>query len=131
MYYHNGTTQSGLTGSVANDQLIWCQSLSWQNRTEGAYGVEEFAIDWEREQVRCPRGRLSASWEQYTDSGRAPHVLVRFRASDCRDCPVRSNCPRAAKQGHSLRFPLRELYKALRDMRLFLASEEGQQLSPL
>ena len=28
MYYHNGTTQSGLTGSVANDQLIWCQSLT-------------------------------------------------------------------------------------------------------
>jgi hypothetical protein len=28
LYYHNGTTQYGLTGSVANDQLIWCQSHS-------------------------------------------------------------------------------------------------------
>src|SRR5262249_27747595 len=37
--------------------------VSWQNRTEGAYGVEDFAIDWEREQVRCPQGRLSASWK--------------------------------------------------------------------
>jgi transposase len=102
--------------------------VSWQNRTEGAYGVEEFAIDWEREQVRCPQGRLSTSWKQYTDSGRAPHVLVRFRASDCRDCPVRSNCTRAAKQGRSLRLPQREPYEAMRGMRLFLTGEEGRRL---
>ncbi len=101
---------------------------SWQTKFEGAYGVEDFAIDWEREQVRCPQGRLSASWKQYTDSGRAPHVLVRFRASDCRDCPVRSNCTRAAKQGRSLRLPPREPYEAMQGMRLFLTSEEGRRL---
>ena len=102
--------------------------VSWQNRTEGAYGVEDFTIDWEREQVRCPQGRLSASWKQYTDAGRAPHVLVRFHASDCRECPVRANCTRAAKQGRSLRLPQREPYEALRGMRLFLTSEEGRRL---
>jgi transposase len=102
--------------------------VSWQKRTEGAYGVEDFAIDWEREQVRCPLGRTSASWKQYTDAGRAPHVLVRFRASDCRDCPVRPRCTRAAKQGRSLRLPLREPYEALQAMRSFLAGEAGRQL---
>jgi transposase len=102
--------------------------VSWQNRTEGAYGVEAFAIDWEHEQARCPRGQLSASWKQYTDRGRAPHVLVRFRASDCRVCPVRLHCTRSAKQGRSLRLPLREPYEALQGMRSFLAGVEGRRL---
>jgi transposase len=102
--------------------------VSWQKRTEGAYGVEDFAIDWEREQARCPQGRLSVSWKQYTDAGRPPHVLIRFRESDCRDCPVRSRCTRAAKQGRSLRLPQREPYEALQEMRSFLAGEEGRQL---
>jgi hypothetical protein len=102
--------------------------VSWQNRTEGAYGVEDFAIDWEREEARCPQGRLSVSWKQYTDTDRAPHLLVRFHASDCRACPVRSRCTRAAKQGRSLRLPLRESYEALQEMRSFLAGAEGRRL---
>jgi transposase len=102
--------------------------VSWQNRTEGAYGVEDFAIDWQREQVRCPQGRLSVSWKQYTDVGRAPHVLVRFRGSDCCDCLVRARCTRAAKQGRSLRLPQREPYEAMRGMRLFLTSEASRRL---
>ena len=102
--------------------------VSWQNRTEGAYGVEDFAIDWEHEQARCPQGRLSVSWKQYTDAGRPPHLLVRFSASDCRECPVRSRCTRAAKQGRSLRLPQRAPYEALRDMRSFLVGAEGRRL---
>jgi transposase len=104
------------------------KDASWQNRTEGAFGVEHFAIDWEGEQVRCPQGHLNASWKGYTEPGRAPYVLVRFRDSDCRGCPVRPNCTRAAKQGRSLRLPERGPYEALRAMRSFIGSEEGRQL---
>src|SRR4051812_40452520 len=104
------------------------KDASWQNRTEGAYGVEDFAIDWEREEVRCPQGRLSASWKGYTEPGRAPYVSVRFGESDCRDCPVRSSCTRSAKQGRSLRLPLREQYEALRAMRSYIGSEEGRRV---
>jgi IS5 family transposase len=102
--------------------------VSWQNRTAGAYGVEDFAIDWERKQVRCPQGKPSARWYEYAEPGRAAYVLARFSASDCRDCPVRSRCTRAATQGRTLRLPLREAYEALREMRSFLASEEGRHL---
>ena len=104
------------------------KDASWQNRTEGAYGVEHFAIDWEREQVRCPQGRPSASWKEYTEPERGPYVSVRFRASDCRDCPVRPRCTRAAKQGRYLRLPPRAQYEALREMRSFIDSEEGRRL---
>ena len=102
------------------------KDASWQNRTEGAYGVEDFAIDWEGRQVRCPQGRISASWKEYTEPGRPPYVSVRFGDSDCRACPARSSCTRAAKQGRALRLPLREQYEALRAMRSFIASEEGR-----
>ena len=104
------------------------KDASWQNRTEGAYGVESFAIDWEGQRVRCPQGQLSASWKQYTEPGRPPYVSVRFGASDCRACPVRSSCTRAAKQGRALRLPLREEYEALRAMRSYIESEEGRRV---
>lgn len=101
------------------------QDASWQNRTEGAFGAEHFAIDWERKQVRCPQGHLSAMWKPYTEPDRAPYVSVRFRESDCLACPVRPSCTRAAKQGRSLRLPLREQYEALQGMRSYLESEAG------
>src|SRR3954469_1822040 len=104
------------------------KDASWQNRTEGAYGVEDFAIDWEREEVRCPQGRLSASWKGYTEPGRAPYVSVRFGESDCRACPARSGCTRAAKAGRALRLPPREQYEALHAMRACIGSEEGRRL---
>src|SRR5262249_12923261 len=79
------------------------KDASWQNRTEGAFGVEDFAIDWEHERARCPQGHLSAGWSEYTEPDRSPYVSIRFRESDCRDCPVRSSCTRSAKQGRYLR----------------------------
>jgi transposase len=104
------------------------KDASWQNRTEGAYGVEDFAIDWEAQRVRCPQGRLNASWKPYTEPGRPPYVSVRFGESDCRECPARPNCTRAAKQGRALRLPLREQYEALRAMRSLIGGEEGGRL---
>jgi transposase len=104
------------------------KDASWQNRTEGAYGVEDFAIDWERQQVRCPQGRLSASWKEYTAEDRAPYVSARFRDSDCRACPVRSRCTRSATQGRQLKLPPREQSAALREMREFIDSEEGRRV---
>jgi hypothetical protein len=101
---------------------------SWQHRTEGAYGIDAFAIDWDGEQVRCPQDHVSVSWKQYTEPGRAPHVSVRFGASECRDCPERSRCTRSAHQGRFLRLPLREEYEALQAMRSFLAGEEGRRV---
>jgi transposase len=104
------------------------KDASWQNRTEGAYGVEDFAIDWGARRVRCPQGRLSVSWKEYTEPGRPPYVSARFGESDCRGCPVRSSCTRAAKAGRALRLPLREHYEALRAMRSYIGGEEGRRL---
>jgi transposase len=104
------------------------KDASWPNRTEGAYTVEHFAIDWRGEQARCPQGRLSIGWKSYLDTDRSPYVSVWFRDSDCRDCPVRSRCTRAANQGRHLKIPTEAQYAALREMRAFMASEAGRRL---
>ena len=101
---------------------------SWQNRTAGAFGVERFTIDWERKQARCPQGRVSSYWKEHPDADRGPYVSVAFRASDCRSCPVRSQCTRAVKQGRHLKLPAQALFEALRAMREFIDSEEGRRL---
>jgi transposase len=102
--------------------------VSWQKRTEGAFDVEHFAIDWERKQVRCPQGRVSTYWKEHPDADRGPYVSVGFRASDCQSCPVRARCTRAVKQGRHLKLPAQALFEALREMRQFIESEEGRRL---
>lgn len=104
------------------------KDASWQNRTKGALGVEHFEIDWEREQARCPQGRVSVGWTEYAAADRGPYVSVRFREADCRDCPVRSKCTRAANQGRYLKVPVRAHYEALKAMRSFIESEPGRRL---
>ncbi len=37
-------------------------SQGWQTQVEGAYSVEQFVVDWEQQQVRCPQGQVSAKW---------------------------------------------------------------------
>ncbi len=45
---------------------------SWQARTEGAYDIAHFAIDWDHQQVRCPEGKLATTWKPGTDSAGYP-----------------------------------------------------------
>ena len=89
---------------------------------------EDFAIDWGQKWARCPRGRLSIGWKEYTDADRSPYVSIRFSASDCRDCPVRPQCTRASKQGRHLKVPTEAQHAALREVRSFIDSEAGRQL---
>src|SRR5437879_10830916 len=37
-------------------------SQGWQAQVEGAYGPEQFVVDWDQQQVRCPQGHLSTAW---------------------------------------------------------------------
>jgi transposase len=37
-------------------------NASWQTKAEGAYTIDRFEVDWQRERVRCPQGRLSSAW---------------------------------------------------------------------
>ena len=49
-------------------------SQGWQTQVEGAYTIDQFAVDWDQQHVRCPRGspvgRVVGAWGW---PGQSPH----------------------------------------------------------
>jgi transposase len=103
-------------------------SQGWQTQVEGAYTVEQFAVDWDQQQVRCPQGHLSVAWwAQGGGQGSRP-IIVEFDKHTCGSCPVRTLCTRAKQSGRRLRLPPQDQYEALQAAQMWYASEAGQQL---
>lgn len=100
---------------------------SWQSRTESAYDLGQFEIDWDEEVVTCPQGKQSSNWKEGFDNTGAPLIYVQFSSKDCRPCPVRSLCTRS-KRRRAIGFRPREQYEALQQARQRLESEQGRQL---
>jgi transposase len=99
----------------------------WQAQTDGAYDLSQFTVDWEQRQARCPQGKVSTVWREYSDRGGQPYTIVRFGLQDCRPCPARSLCSRTQKTGRSLHLPSQERFDALQAARVWYATEEGRQ----
>jgi transposase len=102
-------------------------SQGWQTQVEGAYGPEQFVVDWDRQQVRCPQGHLSTAWWEHGGGQGSRPIIVEFAKHTCEMCPVRPSCTRAKHTGRRLRLPPQEQYEALQAAQTWYASEEGQQ----
>jgi transposase len=99
---------------------------SWQSR-EGGIDAAQFQIDWDKKQAQCPLGNQSVYWHEYqTKEYARPVVKIRFRNQDCLNCPSRTKCVRNKKAGRSLQIPSREMYEALEQTRIKLASDVGR-----
>jgi len=109
-----------LVGPVRPDQ-------SWQKQVEGAFRTSDFAVDWDGQVVRCPEGRESVTWGEYKDkaSGRLT-IKVGFSTTDCRPCPSRSRCTRAANRHLGL-LPRPE-HEAIAAARARLETDAGRTL---
>ena len=103
-------------------------NASWQTRVEGAYDMDQFTIDWERQQVICPQGKISSTWTPQVDEHHHASISVKFRRKDCNVCLARSRCTRAKTMPRHLHFHPREQYEALESARARWTSEEGQDL---
>jgi transposase len=103
------------------------QNASWQTKVEGAYSIDQFAVDWERQEVWCPQGKRAVSWTESIDRAHKPWVSVQFSRKDCTACPTRAACTRAQHKARSLHLPPREHYEALQAMRAWYASAEGKR----
>ena len=89
---------------------------SWQGRTEGAFDITDFAVDWEKQAAHCPEGKQSVGWGNYRSRTRPDGsgiVQVRFHPADCRVCPSRTRCTRATKCGRYLNLYPRREHEAL------------------
>jgi hypothetical protein len=103
-------------------------SPGWQAQVEGAYTIDQFTVDWERQVVTCPQGKGSAMWAAQVDRTRdRAGIIVAFRTQDCTACVARSRCTRAESTGRRLHLPPQEQYEALQAARTWYASEEGRQ----
>lgn len=89
------------------------QNPSWQARTEGAYSVEQFQIDWKNKQVICPQGKTSRVWAEHTRASGDPYLHVRFRLRDCAACKALHLCTKAAAGYRSLNLLPRAAHEAL------------------
>jgi transposase len=103
-------------------------SQGWQTQVEGAYTVEQFAVDWDQQQVRCPQGHSSIAWWEHGGGQGSRPIIVAFDKHTCGTCPMRAGCTRAKHTGRRLRLPPQEQYEALQAAQTWYASEEGQQL---
>ena len=99
----------------------------WQAHTDGAYDLQQFTVDWEQRQARCPQGKVSTVWREYSDREGKPYTLVRFSLQDCRPCHARPLCSRTTDPGRRLHLPSQEPFEALQAARTWYASEEGRQ----
>jgi transposase len=104
---------------------------SWQSRTQGSFEVTDFAVDWERQVAHCPEGKQSISWAIYRKSKRpyrSGFVRVRFHPADCRVCPSRTRCTRAARSGRHLNLYPQRAHEALVAARAREHTAEYRQL---
>jgi len=97
----------------------------WQQQVAGAYTLEQFTVDWEQQQVSCPQGKRSGSWQEHMPPDGHPSIIVSFRRQDCHACPTRPLCTQSQQHMRRLRLPPREQYEALAAARTWYASEEG------
>jgi Transposase DDE domain len=79
-----------LLGPTPKDQ-------QWQARTQGAFGIRDFTLDWDREVATCPAGHESASWTADHNQGRTV-MRIRFSTTDCKPCPLKLRCTRGARR---------------------------------
>jgi hypothetical protein len=103
-------------------------SQGWQTQVEGAYTVEQFEVDWNQQQVRCPQGHTSVAWWEHGGGQGSRPIIVAFDKHTCGPCPMRPCCTRAEHTGRRLRLPPQDQYEALQAAQTWSASEEGQQL---
>ena len=102
-------------------------SQGWQTQVDGAYTIDQFAVDWDQQQVRCPQGHLSIAWWEHGGGQGSRPIIGEFDKHTCGTCPVRASCTRAKHTGRRLRLPPQEQYEALQAAQTWSASEEGQQ----
>jgi transposase len=83
------------------------------SEAEQAYEQRHFVIDWEREQVTCPQGKVSVTWRTGRDEVGAPRIQAVFSRTDCGACRVRHLCTSAKEARRSVYFHPRAEYEAL------------------
>jgi transposase len=83
-----------------------------QARAGNGYDRAAFTVDWDGEQVTCPQGHTSTSWNPASQRG-TDVIVVRFDRQTCQTCPVKTQCTTATRTGRQLTLRPRPVQQAL------------------
>ena len=104
------------------------EDMSWQTRTEGAFGTADFTINWGQQRAQCPEGYMSANWGAYADKTRGRYIRVGFSPGDCDVCPSKARGTKTEGRGRQLTLHTREEHEALAAARARLEGKAGRKL---
>ncbi|WP_224282161.1 transposase [Streptomyces sp. LS1784] len=93
-----------------------------QHRRGEGFDRDDFHIDFDRRQVTCPNGQVSAGWHgPYPTSSptAVPLIVARFTKGQCQPCPDRPRCT-SSSDARNVGFPPREL----RDLQVRVRAEQ-------
>lgn len=90
---------------------------AWQARTEGAFDIACFGVDWDAQSVRCPAGHTSRAWKPTHNQHDQDVIHVEFDRQTCAACPLRERCTKSRTTGRELSLRPREYHIALQTAR--------------
>jgi transposase len=118
------------TGYVDGEHLVRSQSQygieligpvvipgNWQTKDPQSYDNSQFSIDWHKQRVTCPEGKMSKKWTVKQDRNGKEVIRAQFGKQDCRVCQVRSLCTHAAVNPRQLVFRPQEQHEAIQAAR--------------
>lgn len=100
---------------------------SWQAKAGQGYDLSHFSFHWQTQRVTCPQGRLNTCWVEHLDSGGNPSITVKFSATDCRPCPVRSLCTKSKAFTRNLTFRAKTDHETLQRFRQVQTTPEWKR----
>lgn len=103
-------------------------NVSWQARTDGAYDVSAFNVDWEAHTVTCPQGHRNADWNPSRDPWGTEVVHVSFPGPTCRACAERARCTRSKTAPREVTLRAGGRHELIQDHRQREQTEEWQAL---
>jgi transposase len=128
-FVDSGYVDAELLASSKRDHGLSLEGLvrGVSSRVGQGYGLQHFAIDWDRERVTCPQGKASVSWHTIRVADGSPRIQALFSRGDCRACSARSLCTPASSGRRTVHVHLREEYEALNTARARMTDPAWQE----
>jgi transposase len=70
---------------------------SWQAKADKGFDVSFFVVDWEKQTLTCPKGKVSQNWHLRREKYGHDYFEIRFNPADCQVCSHRSDCTRSKR----------------------------------
>jgi len=95
-----------------------------QAHTGAGFDAQQFIVDWNDQQARCPAGHRSMSWTPAVDNRDNDVIKLKFAGADCRACDHHARCTTSSPPRRTLTIRPRDQYLALQAAR---ARQQGEE----